>query len=203
MSDRRIYVACLAAYNSGTLHGAWIETALKDEDELSKEIQEKVLATSPYPNVEIDCPKCEGEEGHADCELCHGKGRVRASEEFAIHDHEGFPGGVIGEFTSMKDVAALEELLEEVGEDDQDAFMVYANDCVGGDIKDVTVEKFREAFRGRYDSEKAFAEEWAIETGAIDDQHPMFCYIDWEHYWTGCLQFDFYYKGGYVFDRNV
>ena len=45
LSERRIYVACLAAYNSGHLHGQWI-----DADQSADDIQEEVnamLASSP------------------------------------------------------------------------------------------------------------------------------------------------------------
>jgi antirestriction protein len=257
-TTRRIYVACLASYNNGVLHGAWIDTEGLDEDDLSKEINEKVLLTSPYPNVIVTCPDCEGEntleeqlENAAEtagfdirmdqsgawivgkglgsmnytgptridalqafrngesvtvdlCARCHGTGKVPSAEEYAIHDHEGFPRGLIGEYTSMSEVADLEEKLGELNSDDEiDAFMIFVNDCQGGDIKDVTVEKFREAYRGKWDSTKAFAEEWAVETGVIGEDHPMFSYIDWEHYWTGCLQFDFYEEEGHFFDRNV
>ncbi|RAN32203.1 antirestriction protein ArdA, partial [Hyphomonas pacifica] len=45
----RIYVACLAAYNNGCLHGRWIGATTPDE------IMEKVramLADSPLPGAE-------------------------------------------------------------------------------------------------------------------------------------------------------
>ncbi|MCH2458263.1 MAG: antirestriction protein ArdA, partial [Henriciella sp.] len=49
-NDRpRIYVACLAAYNSGCLHGRWIDATTPDE------IWEQVramLAASPEPDAE-------------------------------------------------------------------------------------------------------------------------------------------------------
>jgi len=60
-SKPQIYVACLAAYNSGCLHGEWI-TPEADKDELDGQIQ-KVLKSSPIPNA----------------------------EEWAIHDYDEFP----------------------------------------------------------------------------------------------------------------
>ena len=42
----RIYVACLAAYNNGYLHGEWID-ANQDTDDLHAEIK-KILASSPF-----------------------------------------------------------------------------------------------------------------------------------------------------------
>lgn len=63
MSNQRtpaIYVACLAAYNNGYLHGKWID-ATQDREAIYNDIQ-KILATSPIPNA----------------------------EEWAIHDYEYF-----------------------------------------------------------------------------------------------------------------
>lgn len=45
----RVYVACLAAYNAGKLHGEWVDAT--DEDELQEGIA-RVLKTSPIPNAE-------------------------------------------------------------------------------------------------------------------------------------------------------
>ncbi|WP_024353472.1 antirestriction protein ArdA [Brevundimonas naejangsanensis] len=44
-SSPRIYVACLAAYNNGFLHGAWID-ADQDADQIRVEIA-AMLARSP------------------------------------------------------------------------------------------------------------------------------------------------------------
>ena len=57
----QIYVACLAAYNSGRLHGEWI-TPKTDKDELQEQI-DKVLKSSP----------------------------IQGAEEWAIHDYDSFP----------------------------------------------------------------------------------------------------------------
>lgn len=207
-TTRRIYVACLASYNNGVLHGTWIETEGMDADDLSNEIRDKVFLTSRFPNVMIDCPDCEGtgvvaaaEGGETACPRCKGEKQLPASEEYAIHDHEGFPKGLIGEYTSMSEIADLEEKLGDLDDDDLiEAFMIYVNDLKSGDIKDVTVEQFREAYRGKWDSTKDFAMDWAVETGLIDDQHPMFSYIDWEHYWEGDLRHNgFYEDSGHFF----
>ncbi len=82
----RIYVACLAAYNNGHLHGQWID-ANQDTDDMHSEIS-AMLATSPIPNA----------------------------EEFAIHDYDGFEGAYIGEYTSIETVVKLAEFIAEHGE---------------------------------------------------------------------------------------
>lgn len=207
-TTRRIYVACLASYNNGVLHGTWIDTEGMDADDLSNEIRDKVFLTSRFPNVEINCPDCEGDGydvdintgEHIECKRCHGAGKLPASEEYAIHDHEGFPRGLIGEYTSMSEIADLEEKLSELsGDDEIEAFMIYVNDCQGGDIKDVTVSKFRNAYQGHWDNPKDFAEDWAVETGMIAEDHPMFSYINWEHYWNADLSHSFYEEQGHIF----
>lgn len=45
----RVYVACLAAYNSGILHGKWID--VDSEDQMWSDIN-AMLALSPEPNSE-------------------------------------------------------------------------------------------------------------------------------------------------------
>lgn len=81
-----IYLACLAAYNNGYLHGAWIE-ANQDVDSLKAEVK-TMLASSPIPNA----------------------------EEFAIYDYEGFGEGMISEYSSLEKVAELAEFIAEHGE---------------------------------------------------------------------------------------
>lgn len=74
-TEIRIYVACLAAYNNGRLHGRWID-AEQDADTIQSEIAD-MLAASPIPNA----------------------------EEWAIHDYEGFEGAPISEYEGVDSVA--------------------------------------------------------------------------------------------------
>ncbi|MBO6551110.1 MAG: antirestriction protein ArdA [Rhizobiales bacterium] len=85
ISDIKIYVACLAAYNSGHLHGTWID-ATQSADEIHKDIQ-AMLKASPIENA----------------------------EEFAIHDCDGFEGVSISEYSGIEEVAELAEFIEEHG----------------------------------------------------------------------------------------
>ncbi|SFG21958.1 Antirestriction protein [Novosphingobium sp. CF614] len=73
----RIYVACLASYNNGILHGAWI-----DADQEPWTIYDGIramLATSP----------------------------IADAEDWAIHDHEGFEGVHISEYAGIESVAEI------------------------------------------------------------------------------------------------
>jgi antirestriction protein len=82
----RIYVACLAAYNNGHLHGAWIEVS--DEDTIWQAVQ-AMLYASPIEEM---------------------------AEEWAIHDYEGFEGAKVGEYFSFENVVELADYIRERGE---------------------------------------------------------------------------------------
>jgi antirestriction protein len=79
----RIYVACLASYNSGILHGAWI-AADQDPDDIRAEIN-AMLAKSRQP----------------------------VAEEWAVHDFEGFHGHRLAEYESIEAVAEIAKLIAE------------------------------------------------------------------------------------------
>jgi len=82
----RIYVADLAAYNAGKLHGVWIN-ATDDLDDIQEQINQ-MLADSP--------------EGFA--------------EEYAIHDYEGFGGYPLGEYEGIKTAHEIACFIEEYPE---------------------------------------------------------------------------------------
>lgn len=82
----RIYVACLASYNSGRLHGTWIE-ADQGEDHI-RDCVRAMLDASPEPSAEA----------------------------WAIHDYEGFEGLSIREYTSFGSVCAVAEFVSKHGE---------------------------------------------------------------------------------------
>lgn len=83
--EPKIYVACLAAYNSGILHGAWID-ANQDAWAIYDEIS-KMLRASP----------------------------ISDAEEFAIHDYDGFEGIRIEEYSCIDKVAELAGFVVEHG----------------------------------------------------------------------------------------
>ena len=70
--ETRIYVADLAAYNAGHLHGEWID-ATEDPDDIQIKI-DVMLKRSP----------------------------IFGAEEYAIHDFEGFEGYRLGEYDGIQ-----------------------------------------------------------------------------------------------------
>jgi len=146
-----------------------------------------MLRASKYPNVMVDCPECIPTATHNPvaflalggslaCPTCKGEGKVPSAEEFAIHDHEGFEGINIGEFTSIREVAALAQCLDEEGE----AFAVYLRygGMVAEDDAQTMLDSFRDHYRGTYRSAEDYAEELFREIHDIPDF--LDSYIDWE-----------------------
>lgn len=119
----RIYVACLASYNNGVLHGRWID-AQSDADAMQEEVS-AMLRESKFPNVTVACPECEG-TGYASsykpgqlchkCKTCKSEGKVPSAEEFAIHDFDGLPSSM-GEHCGLQAVADYVEFIEELTSD--------------------------------------------------------------------------------------
>ncbi len=84
--DIRIYVACLAAYSNGILHGCWVD-ATQDVDDIHADIQ-AMLKASPMEDA----------------------------EEWAIHDHEGFEGADVSDYMGIAEVAELAAFIAKHGE---------------------------------------------------------------------------------------
>jgi antirestriction protein len=85
VSTPRIYVACLASYNNGRLHGTWID-AYQSAETIWTEV-EVMLESSPDP----------------------------WAEEWAIHDYEGFGTIRLGESEPFARVAAMAAGIVEYG----------------------------------------------------------------------------------------
>ncbi len=99
MIEPRVYIACLASYNNGILHGEWIDVP-DTVEELQAEIN-KVLASSTIPS----------------------------SEEWAVHDHEGFAGLITSEYPSLAHIVNAANMVNELGED----ATMAACQCLGVD----------------------------------------------------------------------
>ena len=82
----RIYVADLAAYNNGKLHGIWIDVT-QEIDDIQEQINE-LLANSPEDDA----------------------------EEYAIHDYEGFVGYSVSEYECIERAYDVACFIEEHGE---------------------------------------------------------------------------------------
>ena len=165
----RIYAACLAAYNSGHLHGKWINAA-QSTAKIHEEIQ-SMLDASPIPH----------------------------SEEFAIHDFEGFAGIELSEYEDVDQVARLAGLLSEHGT----AFGAFASH-VG--LEQATNDRFEEAFCGSWESERVYAEHLFDELYLEEVPEHVRPYIDYEMFARDLFINDYYSEeastGVFVFQHT-
>lgn len=102
----QIYVACLAAYNNGKLHGTWIDCN-QDAEAIWEEIHE-MLANSP----------------------------LKDAEEWAIHDFQNWGGIHISEYEDIERIAALAEALIEHGAAFGAYCRYYGSDATPEDFKE-------------------------------------------------------------------
>jgi antirestriction protein len=85
MDEPKIYVACLASYNNGILHGDWINV-LNGVEHIEDRIHE-ILQSSP----------------------------IKGAEEYAIHDFDGFYGFNLSEWEDVGSCFQMAELIEKHG----------------------------------------------------------------------------------------
>lgn len=143
-SSAQIYVADLAAYNAGYLHGSWIALADVefDPEQVHAAIQQ-ILELSPVRQL----------------------GEI--PEEWAIHDYEGFGPIKIEEYASIDKVCELAETLDALESNGEGvAFSIFLDKVEyldSFDSLDDAVEAFRDAYRGSQ-SLKDYAYEYLEES---------------------------------------
>ncbi|MEO4002011.1 antirestriction protein ArdA [Mesorhizobium sp. CAU 1732] len=141
-SSLRIYVACLAAYNNGYLHGAWI-----DADQDAYQIRDQIaamLARSP----------------------------VEHSEEYAIHDCEGFEGVSISEYAGIDSVARMAAFIAEHG-----ALGARLLEQFSGDM-DQAETALQDCYHGQFASLADYMEELTAESVMIPEA--LRHYVNWD-----------------------
>lgn len=95
----RIYVACLASYNNGKLHGEHIDDLDMFTGEEVKERIAEMLARSPEPGA----------------------------EEWAIHDHEGFGSYRVGEWHDLEELCDVARLIDSHGNELAEVALEHAD----------------------------------------------------------------------------
>lgn len=170
----RLYIANLAAYNSGRLIGEWLDLDdYSDADELREAIQSKVIA--PY-----------------------------GGEEWAIHDTEDCGSWQIDEYESLDRIMAVKELADQYSIDAVTGYidLVGAHYIDVETLESEFQDAYRGAAEsGKEWAQDTVIESWQGEGSA--DQHPWFGYIDWDHYWHGEFECAGYrFINGHVFFAN-
>lgn len=140
METPKIYVADLAAYNEGKLIGEWLDLSSYDSGSEVMEAIDDLLVTF-------------GEK----------QGVVR--EEYAIHDTENIPDGLIDEYSGREDFDKLIAIIKKAEDTDipVEVLMEYASN-VGIDANELDDVPFN----GRFDSEEDFAQD-LVEQGVVTD----------------------------------
>ena len=131
--EPKIWVASLVDYNNGELHGAWIDLDGKTVTDIQEEIA-TMLEASPF--------------AHSNFAKTHGL----TAEEFAIHDHDGFGGVPVGEWTSIETIENMAALICE--HDLAGAAFLAHSDDYGWENHD-----FANRYRGEWSSFQEFAQE--------------------------------------------
>jgi antirestriction protein len=101
-----IYVASLADYNAGRLHGRWIDAA-QDPEDIWAEVQ-AMLKESKEP----------------------------IAEEWAIHDYDDFGGLRLGEYESFEKVSLIANMMEDHSPEIVAAYLSENEDAPLGDISE-------------------------------------------------------------------
>lgn len=128
----RVWIACLAAYNNGRLHGKWIDATSLDTLE---EGRKHVLATSPEPWAE--------------------EAAIHDYDGFP----RPLPS-LLGEYPDYRVLAAIGELLTKLDESDAEAFAAWIENEHGHQLTpDIDEDDFREVYQGVHKSLKDFAED--------------------------------------------
>jgi len=117
--------------------------------------------------------------------------------DFGAMDSEGF-GGVVNEYTSVEDILALDEAIEQHG----DSFVAFLR-FNGGPAAQWTVEdavaQYEEEYVGQYDSTLDFAEEVVDSYGYLDAMpESLRSYFDYAAF-ARDLMMDHYEQDGFYF----
>lgn len=139
--ELQIYVADLAAYNNGYLHGVWLD-ATEEPDVIMGYIQDMLKA-----------------------------GPIKDSEEYAIHDYEGFGDSGLGEYAGIQEVHDTACFIKEFP-DFGSELLNYYSDCE--EARSAAVE----CYQGSYKSLADYAEELIESTLEIPENIAR--YIDYE-----------------------
>ena len=161
-TEPRIYVASLADYNAGRLHGVWIDAA-QDPAEIETQVK-TMLGNSPEP----------------------------VAEEWAIHDYEGFGDIKLSEGESFETVAGWAAAIEEhgdafaawVGYDSK--YHTDASDFEDAYRGEWTSEAEYAEWWTAFSAE--YAEDWFEGTSIFRPGPALAQYIDWAAVWAGELE---------------
>jgi antirestriction protein len=159
------WVGCLGCYNGGNLIGEWLDGETCADTEAAG-----LSKTSIYAGTDIEYQRC----------------RRCGSDQFWVFDHDDYGGFLAGECSPIEaQRKALEiiEIMADLGEDgDFEAFQAWcANEPTNTEPLTDRVDKFRDAFRGRYDEAVDYVED-LLESELNAKSEDVRKYFDRESY---------------------
>lgn len=170
--EPKIYVACLAAYNHGYLHGIWID-ADQDEDEIMEEIQ-AMLKESPVKHLEY-------------------------CEEWAIHDFEDFGEIQISEYEDIETISKLGQAIAENGEAIAAYYSYYGT---LENFEDYYHGEYNSEEDFVYDWFEQTGQLEAIEKAGLDSFYIDFKQLAHDWFIDSFLSIEIGYEKFYVFSRH-
>jgi antirestriction protein len=148
----RIYVACLAAYNAGILHGRWMD-ATRQAEEIHADIR-AMLKHSPIPGA----------------------------EEWAIHDYEGFGGLHLREYEDIEEVVAIAAVIGKHGEAVAQYINHCGREYVElENLEEDFEDAFLGQFDSPRDFAETTIEELGFAGLAPDELEVIWGFLDWDH----------------------
>lgn len=150
----KFYAADLAAYNSGILHGVWVEAS--SDAEAMQEAIDAMLAASP----------CED------------------AEEWLVHDYDDEIGAIshLGETSDLETIAEIAEAVEDISSDYPDAILAHLISWASDKVSEPYNWKSEidDAFAGEWSDPEDYAADLAESCGYMEggDKNPLLRYVD-------------------------
>ncbi len=129
--------------------------------------------------------------------VCRYLHRDEADPEFMAQDYENFPEEWYTEgFMSREQFEHIQEFAE-LDEDEREAYEAFLDVRCDSHI---SIDDFREAYQGEWDSEEDFARYIVDECGMLDNvPESLKDYFDFERYADDLFRWDYDFQDGYVF----
>ena len=157
-----ICIQCLAAYNEGTHHFYWCDLEALDLDNFEEEFQECI-------DYVIKTSPSE------------------SAEEWFFTDHENL-SAIYDEY---QDIKTIKEYLEKYQEFKENNISIdLMNEYMENYGEDLSYSDFQSSYRGAYDSDADYAEEFYTEIGDYDPNTQTSLVIDWEATYNYSLRYD-------------
>lgn len=174
----QIWVCSIRDYVNGHNVGEWLDLSdYSSEEEVLEAIQVLLKGWDEELGIDpMDVPR----------------------EEWTIHDYEGFPERFYSESMSFGPVLKWLRETEDMDDDRKEAYELFLDNYSGSNTN---VEKFEEAYQGKWESEEEYAED--LFKSCYKEPEFGWDYVDFAYAATSMFAYDYSYEDGHVFNYNV